>query len=152
MSDLSPTTPGFTGERRWNCQWLLYKRSIWFSYLDDVIAHMCYKFSGAAETAILLLSVLTCEKIQIEHFKKCLLCMANNLAALKKYCSMNRFNTKSTLLRFKKPVKLSVSQSAHIWEWVQWNEMTYLTKERDKTVAKHRGCKCWMNWQRHPNN
>ena len=46
-----------------------YKRSIWFQYLDGVISHMCDKFSGAAETAILLSSVLTCEKIQIEHFK-----------------------------------------------------------------------------------
>ena len=47
-----------------------YKRSIWFPYLHGVISHMCDKFSGAAETAILLSSVLTCEKIQIEHFKK----------------------------------------------------------------------------------
>ena len=46
-----------------------YKRSIWFPYLDCVISHMCDKFSGAAETAILLSSVLTCAKIQIEHFK-----------------------------------------------------------------------------------
>ena len=34
-----------------------YKRSIWFPYLDGVISHMCAKFSGAAETAILLSSV-----------------------------------------------------------------------------------------------
>ena len=66
-----------------------YKRSIWFQYLDGVISHMCDKFSGAAETAILLSSVLTCEKIQIEQLKKCLLFMANYLAALKTYCSVN---------------------------------------------------------------
>ena len=47
-----------------------YKRSIWFPYLDVVISYMCDKFSGAAETAMLLSSVLTCEKIQIEHFTK----------------------------------------------------------------------------------
>ena len=47
-----------------------YKRSIWFPYIDGVISHMCDIFSGAAETAILLTSVLTCEKIQIEHLKK----------------------------------------------------------------------------------
>ena len=63
-----------------------YKYSIWFTYLHGVLSHMCYKFSGAAETTMLLSSVLTCEEIQIEHLKKCLLCMANYLAALKKYC------------------------------------------------------------------
>ena len=31
-----------------------YKRSIWFPYLDGVISNMCDKFSGAAETVILL--------------------------------------------------------------------------------------------------
>ena len=47
-----------------------YKCSIWFPYLDGVmISHICDKYSGAAETAKLLSSVLTCEKIQIEHFK-----------------------------------------------------------------------------------
>ena len=122
-----------------------YKRSIWFPYLDVVISHMGDKFSGAAETAILLSSVLTCEKIQIEHFKKVLALYGKLLGGFEEVLFNELIKYLEYTTKVSKSVKLSASQSAHIWEWVQYNKMTYLTKERDKTVAKHRGCQCWMH-------
>ena len=122
-----------------------YKRRIWFQYLDGVISHMCDKFSGAADTAILLSSVLTCEKIQIEHFKKVFVLYGKLLGCFEEVPFNELIQYLEYTTKVSKSVKLSVSQSAHIREWVQWNKMTYLTKERDKTVAKHRGCQCWMH-------
>jgi hypothetical protein len=47
-----------------------FKRSIWLPYLDAVIVHMQDKFSRTSQTAFLLSSVLTCQKVQKENFKK----------------------------------------------------------------------------------
>jgi hypothetical protein len=47
-----------------------FKRSIWLPYLDEVIVEMQDKFSQTSQTAFLLSSVLTCQKVQMENFKK----------------------------------------------------------------------------------
>ena len=123
-----------------------YKRSIWFPYLDCVISHMRDKFRGAAETVILLSSVLTCEKILIKHFKKVFALYGKLFGYFEEVLSNELIQFLEYTTKVSKTSQtVSESQSTHIWEWIQWNKMTYLTKERDKTVANHRGCQCWMH-------
>ena len=47
-----------------------FKRSIWLPYVNAVVVHMQDKFNQTSQTALLLPSVLTRQKVQMESFKK----------------------------------------------------------------------------------